>query len=48
VNENNPFKILNEDANAVAEITADSISGETAERIKTIIGSDTSCSFYER
>ena len=38
--ENNPFKILNEDINAVQEVSAEAITGDTVERIKSIIGSD--------
>lgn len=38
--ENNPFKILNEDVNSVQEVTADSVKGDTVERIKAIISSD--------
>lgn len=38
--ENNPFKILNEDANTISEVTADAVSGDTVERIKEIISSD--------
>lgn len=38
--ENNPFKILNEDTNAVQEVSAESITGDTVERIKSIISSD--------
>ena len=38
--ENNPFKILNEDQAGVQELTADSVTGDTVERIKSIIGSD--------
>lgn len=38
--ENNPFKILNEDQAGVQELAADSVTGDTVERIKSIIGSD--------
>lgn len=38
--ENNPFKILNEDTNAIQEVSADSVTGDTVERIKAIIASD--------
>lgn len=38
--ENNPFKILNEDTNAVQEVAPSSVTGDTVERIKSIIGSD--------
>lgn len=38
--ENNPFKILNEDVNTVAEVLADTVTGDTIERIQSIIGSD--------
>lgn len=38
--ENNPFKILNEDTNAIQEVSADSVTGDTIERIKSIIASD--------
>tara|TARA_Y100000385_G_C13025988_1_gene608420 strand:+ start:813 stop:1205 length:393 start_codon:yes stop_codon:yes gene_type:complete len=38
--ENNPFKILNEDTNAISEVSADAVSGDTVERIKAIISSD--------
>lgn len=36
----NPFKILNEDQNAVKEVSADSVTGELIDRIKSIIASD--------
>jgi monothiol glutaredoxin len=39
-NENNPFKILNEDQSSVKELNADSVNGDTVERIKSIISSD--------
>lgn len=35
----NPFKILNKDG-PVQEVTSDSISGDTVERIKSIIGKE--------
>lgn len=38
--ENNPFKILNEDANTISEVAADTVTGDTVERIKEIISSD--------
>ena len=40
MNDNNPFKILNADINSVKEISPDNISGDTVERIKTILNSD--------
>ena len=40
MNDNNPFKILNADINSVKEISPDTISGDTVERIKTILNSD--------
>lgn len=40
MNENNPFKILNEDAQTVKELNPTAIEGELIERIKTIISSD--------
>lgn len=38
--ENNPFKILNEDSNTISEISVEAVSGDTVERIKSIIASD--------
>lgn len=40
MNDNNPFKILNEDQQATKEINPAQFTGDTIERIKSIISSD--------
>lgn len=38
--DNNPFKILNQDANSIKEFTAHSTEGDLTERIEKVINSD--------